>query len=130
MPTPSTAPRPNASRQPTSAAKMLSLSRTRESSAPAAVPSQNDPLMIRSTVPRTRAGISSSMETGARDVDGRGAADLALRQLDAGAVLGEATRDRADDGDLEAVEDPHRAQADDDEPMPPGPWQPVHLDGP
>ena len=32
-----------------------------ESSAPAAVPSQNEPLMIRSTVPRTRAGISSSI---------------------------------------------------------------------
>ena len=31
------------------------------SAAPTAVPSQNDPLMIRSTVPRTRAGISSSM---------------------------------------------------------------------
>ena len=61
IPTPSTAPRPNASRQPTSAAKMLSLRRTIESAAPAAVPSQNEPLMIRSTVPRTRAGISSSM---------------------------------------------------------------------
>ena len=40
---------------------MASLSRTVESSAPAAVPSQNEPLMIRSTVPRTRAGISSSI---------------------------------------------------------------------
>ena len=61
IPTPSTAPSPNASRQPTSAAKMLSLSRMIESAAPAAVPSQNEPLMIRSTVPRSRAGISSSM---------------------------------------------------------------------
>ena len=48
-------------RQPTSAAKSASLSSTVESSAPAAVPSQNEPLMIRSTVPRTRAGISSSI---------------------------------------------------------------------
>ena len=61
IPTPSTAPRPNASRQPTSAAKMSSFSSTIESAAPAAVPSQNEPLMSRSTVPRTRAGISSSM---------------------------------------------------------------------
>ena len=61
MPTPSTAPRPKAIRQPTSAAKIASLSRTVESSAPAAVPSQKEPLMIRSTVPRTRAGISSSI---------------------------------------------------------------------
>ena len=40
---------------------MSSFSSTIESAAPAAVPSQNEPLMIRSTVPRTRAGISSSM---------------------------------------------------------------------
>ena len=32
-----------------------------DSAAPIAVPSQNEPLMMRSTVPRTRAGISSSM---------------------------------------------------------------------
>jgi hypothetical protein len=37
------------------------LSSTIESNEPAAVPSQNEPLMIRSTVPRTRAGISSSI---------------------------------------------------------------------
>jgi hypothetical protein len=36
-------------------------SSTIESNAPAAVPSQKEPLMIRSTVPRTRAGISSSI---------------------------------------------------------------------
>ena len=48
-------------RQPTSAAKIDSSSSTIESSEPAAVPSQNEPLMIRSTVPRTRAGISSSI---------------------------------------------------------------------
>ena len=36
-------------------------SRTSDSAAPAAVPTQKDPLMMRSTVPRTRAGISSSI---------------------------------------------------------------------
>ena len=61
MPTPSTAPSPKASRQPTSASKMLSLSSTIDRAAPNAVPSQNEPLMMRSTVPRTRAGISSSI---------------------------------------------------------------------
>ena len=66
-------------------------------------------------------------EAGARDVDRGGGADLALRQLDARALLGQAARDRADDRDLEAVEDPHRAEADDDEPVPPGPRQPVHA---
>ena len=58
---PRIAPRPNARRQPTSAAKRASFEQDGESSAPAAVPSQNEPLMIRSTVPRTRAGISSSI---------------------------------------------------------------------
>jgi hypothetical protein len=61
MPMPRIAPRPNAMRQPTSAANRLSSSSTSDRSAPNAVPSQNDPLMIRSTVPRTRAGISSSI---------------------------------------------------------------------
>jgi hypothetical protein len=56
----STAPRPKATRQPTPRAKTPSSSSTSESSAPNAVPSQNEPLMMRSTVPRTRAGISSS----------------------------------------------------------------------
>jgi hypothetical protein len=65
-------------------------------------------------------------QAGAGDVDGGRRADLALRQPDARAVLGEAAGDRADDRDLEAVEDPHRAQADDDQPVPPGPRQPVH----
>ena len=58
---PRIAPSPKAMRQPTSAAKIDSSSRTIESSEPSAVPSQNEPLMIRSTVPRTRAGISSSI---------------------------------------------------------------------
>ena len=61
IPTPSTAPRAKASRQPMSAAKISSLRRTIDSAAPAAVPSQNEPLMSTSTVPRTRAGISLSM---------------------------------------------------------------------
>jgi hypothetical protein len=61
MATPNTAPRPKASRQPRSAGKRFSLSRTTDRTAPPAVPSQNDPLMTRSTRPRTRAGMSSSM---------------------------------------------------------------------
>ena len=61
MPTPSTAPIRNASRQPTSGAKIDVSSRISEPSAPAAAPSQYEPLMIRSTRPRTRAGISSSI---------------------------------------------------------------------
>ena len=40
---------------------MLVSSSTSEPSAPAAAPSQYEPLMIRSTRPRTRAGISSSI---------------------------------------------------------------------
>ena len=58
---PRIAPSPNARRQPTSTGNRLSFKSTIDSAAPAAVPSQNDPLMMRSTVPRTRAGISSSM---------------------------------------------------------------------
>jgi hypothetical protein len=37
------------------------LSSTQASAPPNTVPSQNEPLMMRSTLPRTRAGISSSM---------------------------------------------------------------------
>jgi hypothetical protein len=66
-------------------------------------------------------------QASARDVDRGGEADLRLGEPDAGAVLGEAARDRADDRDLEAVEDPHRAETDDDQPVPPGPWEPVHA---
>ena len=48
-------------RQPTSSAKIDSFSRISESRPPATAPSQNEPLMIRSTRPRARAGISSSI---------------------------------------------------------------------
>ncbi len=58
---PRIAPRPNASRQPTSLGKYAVFSRKTDRAAPNAVPSQNDPLMMRSTRPRTRAGISSSI---------------------------------------------------------------------
>ena len=61
MTRPKTAPRPNASRHPKSLAKKFSLSRNTDRAAPKAVPSQKEPLMIRSTRPRIRAGISSSM---------------------------------------------------------------------
>jgi hypothetical protein len=57
----STTPRPKHSRQPRSTARSFGSSSTRVAAAPAAVPSQYEPLMIRSTRPRTRAGISSSM---------------------------------------------------------------------
>ena len=52
---------PNATRQPTSSAKMLSFRRISESRPPTTAPSQKEPLMIRSTRPRARAGISSSI---------------------------------------------------------------------
>ena len=39
--------------------------------------------------------------------------------------LGQPRRDAADDGDLEAVEDPHGAEPDHDQPVETGPWQPV-----
>ena len=61
IPRPSTAPNPNATRQPTSAAKIASFKNTSESRAPPAEPNQNEPLMIRSIRPRARAGISSSI---------------------------------------------------------------------
>ena len=48
-------------RQPRSRARRFGSSSTRVAAAPAAVPSQYEPLTSRSTVPRTRAGISSSM---------------------------------------------------------------------
>ncbi len=52
---------PKATRQPTSAAKIDSFSNRSESRPPATAPSQKEPLMIRSTLPRARAGISSSI---------------------------------------------------------------------
>jgi hypothetical protein len=56
-------------------------------------------------------------EARAGDVDRGGGSDLRLRQLDAGALLGQPARDRADDRHLEAVEDPDRPRADDHEPL-------------
>ena len=57
----STAPRKNASRQPTSGPNRFVSSSTPESAAPNAAPSQYEPLIARSTQPRARAGISSSI---------------------------------------------------------------------
>jgi hypothetical protein len=57
----STTPRAKHSRQPRSTARSFGLSSTSVAAAPAAVPTQYEPLMIRSTRPRTQAGISSSM---------------------------------------------------------------------
>ena len=61
MQRPKIAPSPKARRQPRSLAKRFSFSSSTDSAAPKAVPSQNDPLMMRSTRPRTRAGMSSSI---------------------------------------------------------------------
>jgi hypothetical protein len=57
---PMTAARPKASRQPTLSENRASLSSTTGASEPRIVPIQNEPPMMRSTAPRTRAGISSS----------------------------------------------------------------------
>src|SRR3954449_12579170 len=54
------ADRPKASRQPTLVANRSSLSSASEASEPKIVPIQYEPPMMRSTAPRTRAGISSS----------------------------------------------------------------------
>jgi hypothetical protein len=48
-------------RQPTSAAKIPVSSSGIDRPEPSMQPTQNDPLIVRSTCPRTRAGISSSM---------------------------------------------------------------------
>ena len=55
------APRPKPSRQPRSVLKIDVSSRTPVIAAPNAAPSQKLPLTARSTQPRTRAGMSSSM---------------------------------------------------------------------
>jgi hypothetical protein len=60
-PMPSTAPRANSSRQPTSAGRRCAFRIGSDRAAAAVVPSQKEPLMTMSTVPRTLAGISSSM---------------------------------------------------------------------
>jgi hypothetical protein len=51
------------------------------------------------------------------DVDRRGRTDLGRVEIDAAARLREPRRDRAHDRDLEAVEDPDGAEADDDAPV-------------
>jgi hypothetical protein len=56
----STAPIPNVMRQPMSAGK-TELRKKIAAAEPAIEPTQYEPLMIRSTRPRTRAGISSSI---------------------------------------------------------------------
>ena len=58
---PKMAPTPKASRHPMLGAKFDVSSSTSAPAAPAAEPSQYVPLMIRSTRPRRRAGINSSM---------------------------------------------------------------------
>src|SRR5438270_13692103 len=59
--TPKIAARKNDTRHPTSLAKILGSSSTTDRHAPIAVPIQYEPLMIKSTAPRTRAGINSSI---------------------------------------------------------------------
>ena len=61
MPTASTAPRPNARRQPTDALTIVGSSSGMVRRDPAAAPTQNEPLMAMSTRPRYRAGMSSSI---------------------------------------------------------------------
>ena len=61
MPRPRIAPEPKAIRQPRSPAKSASSSSSSETSPPIAAPTQKLPLMARSTWPRLRAGISSSI---------------------------------------------------------------------
>ena len=59
MPTPTRKPRPKASRQPRFGAKSVASSSNSDTSAPS--PNQKLPLMARSTCPRLRAGINSSI---------------------------------------------------------------------
>src|SRR5512132_172734 len=61
MPRPRTAPSPKVSRQPRLGANSCLSSSSSDRAAPNMVPSQNELLMIRSTRPRSRAGMSSPM---------------------------------------------------------------------
>lgn len=61
MPTPTRKPRPKASRQPRFGAKSVASSSNSDTSAPSPDPNQKLPLMARSTCPRLRAGINSSI---------------------------------------------------------------------
>ena len=64
-------------------------------------------------------------DAGARHVERRGGPDVGGVEVDAAARLGHPRRDRADDRDLEPVEHPDGAQADDDPPVEPRPRQAV-----
>jgi hypothetical protein len=67
-------------------------------------------------------------QAGAADVRrGRPAGDLAGRDVQAAARLRQPARDAADDGDLEAIEDPYGAEADDDDPVPSRPRQAIEA---
>src|SRR2546430_17091532 len=61
MMSPSVAPIPNAHRHPSQIGMWRGSSSTSVAAAPMAAPTQYEPLMIKSTRPPTRAGISSSM---------------------------------------------------------------------
>jgi hypothetical protein len=64
----------------------------------------------------------------ARDVERAADRDLVLADPER-VLLGQPGRDRADDRDLEPVEDPHRSEPEHDEPVPAAPGQPVHARG-
>ena len=68
-------------------------------------------------------------QAGAGHVDRAGQPDVGAAEPEPGVVGLERLGHRADDGDLEAVEDPHRAQPDDDHPVPSGPGQSIHPSG-
>ena len=63
---------------------------------------------------------------GADDVDRPGEPKLPVGDPER-VLLGEARADRADDRDLEPVEDPDGAEPEDDQPVPGAPWEPVHA---
>jgi hypothetical protein len=71
---------------------------------------QRDHEQLLPTEPVGQVAEEQGPEAGARHVDTGCDADLALRDGDAGPLLGQPAGDRADDGDLEPVEDPHRAE--------------------
>ena len=64
-------------------------------------------------------------DAGAGDVHRTGEADVEAAQPEPGVGRLQGLRHRADDRDLEAVEDPHGPEPDHDHPVPPRPRQPV-----
>src|SRR6476469_5678026 len=68
-------------------------------------------------------------DAGARHVEGRRGADLPGGDRDAAALLGQPRGDRPDHRDLEAVEDPDRAEADEHPPVELRPRQAVQPGG-